>query len=165
MQVTFIPVPDQSSRSSTPTLQPEPVLASVAVVGSSAIDISAQCPDPSLAAHTTVPGRVSLSLGGVARNIAEACHRLTPPSTTLLIAPVGQDAFGTLMSTELKLMGMRSDGLIPEKGQSTAVCNMTMDNNGSLAFGVADMDITANVDSAKVIPFSLVLFRQLMMNE
>ena len=49
------------------------------VIGASAIDITARVSDSYAAkqvAHTTAPGNVTLTVGGVARNIAEAAHRV-----------------------------------------------------------------------------------------
>lgn len=130
------------------TLQERPRLL---VVGCAAIDISAQAsPDgeSALAAHSTIPGSVSLTLGGVGRNIAEAAHRLSPSDTKLLSA-IGDDSFGRLLLSELDKMGLRTDGLIKCPGR-TSVCNMTFDSKGHLVNGVADMDVIAELNEEKV---------------
>ncbi len=36
------------------------------------------------------------------------------------------------------------------RGETTAVCNMFLNNTGALIGGVADMDIAQNVDESKV---------------
>lgn len=51
----------------------------LAVIGSAAVDITANAVlanSTCLGRHSTTPGTVSLTLGGVARNIAEAAHRV-----------------------------------------------------------------------------------------
>ncbi|KAJ7225560.1 indigoidine synthase A-like protein [Mycena pura] len=118
--------------------------AKVMVVGSAALDISAQAEDMANAAGSTIPGTVSLGLGGVARNIAEACHRLGEPA--LLVSPIGRDTWGGLLHEETKAIGMRTDGFILQADERTAVCNLFLDGTGSLVSGVADMDITSKLD-------------------
>ncbi|PCH33700.1 indigoidine synthase A-like protein [Wolfiporia cocos MD-104 SS10] len=129
--------------------------AKLLVFGSAAVDITAQAAsnvDPSSGAHTTVPGSVSMTLGGVARNVAEAAHRILSSqseagaSQTLLVSPVGQDSFGRLLVDETKRMGMRADGLIPLDSARSAICNMVLDSAGNLGSGVADMDIIHSLD-------------------
>ncbi|KAG9314320.1 indigoidine synthase A-like protein [Chiua virens] len=121
--------------------------ASVVVVGCAAVDITSQT-DALLGRDqkSTYPGKVSVSLGGVARNIAEATHRIIAGSTrkdagTLLVAPVGDDEFGKLISTMTDSIGMRTDGLVTVKSRQSAVCNLLLDSQGELQCGVAAMDL------------------------
>ena len=122
--------------------------ANVVVIGSAALDITAQADantSPSQAMHSTAPGTVSMSLGGVARNIAEASHRIMEARysdlSSLLIAPVGNDHFGDAIVQEISKLRMRTDGLVKTDKRS-AVCNMVLNSGGALVGGVADMDIT-----------------------
>ncbi|KAH7883537.1 indigoidine synthase A-like protein [Phlebopus sp. FC_14] len=122
--------------------------ASLVVAGSASVDITAQLWETSgIEQKTTFPGRVSMSLGGVARNIAEAAHALLSGAaeghcTTLLVAPVGEDGFGKMITDSTGLLGMRTDGLVTLKGQRSSVCNLLLDAQGGLQCGVADMDLT-----------------------
>ncbi|KAG6842251.1 hypothetical protein C0991_000221 [Blastosporella zonata] len=129
------------------------LIENTALVGSSAVDITAQA--PASASRSTAPGRVYLSLGGVARNIAEASHRIlsahTPHLSSILVSPVGDDAFGRILVEETTQLGMRVDGFI-ESTQRTAVCNMVLDGHGELLSGVADMDIAKALEADTVIP-------------
>lgn len=101
--------------------------------------------------QSTAPGTVSLTVGGVARNIAEAAHRVLSadpngdPSATLLLSPVGVDELAPFLFREHSRLGMRSDGFLRVKSDRTAVCNMVLDSNGSLVGGVADMDIIRDI--------------------
>jgi pseudouridine-5'-phosphate glycosidase/pseudouridine kinase len=126
------------------------------IIGSAAVDIMAQSnvdSDSNLSKYSTVPGKVSLSLGGVARNVAEASHRILAArehvASSLLVAPVGEDVLGKLLLDETQKLGMRTDGFL-KSDQRTAVCNMVLDNDGNLVRGVADMDITQSITDEQV---------------
>ncbi|KAJ7706232.1 indigoidine synthase A-like protein [Mycena rosella] len=125
--------------------------AKVVVVGSAALDISAQAEDMATAVgtHSTSPGNVTLTLGGVARNIAEACHRVG--QSPVLISPIGKDTWGRLLHDETKAIGMRTDGFV-ERNERTAVCNLFLDGTGNLVGGVADMRITEALDMESIEP-------------
>ena len=69
--------------------------------------------------------------------------------STILLAPIGRDAFGHLLVDELSNFGMRTDGLL-RTGKDTAVCNMVLDNTGTLVGGVADMSIMESVTGKQV---------------
>ncbi|KAF7985334.1 hypothetical protein HWV62_6535 [Athelia sp. TMB] len=132
--------------------------AELIIVGCAAIDISATTvTDSILDLHSTSPGSVEMSLGGVARNIAEAAHRLSgshstgSPSKALLISPVGDDAFGRVILEETKLIGMRDDGLIQLPKARSAVCNMLLSSTGNLTGGVADMDIIKSLPADMIL--------------
>lgn len=120
-------------------------------MGAAAVDVIAQAAsssDSSLIAHSTVPGMVRSSLGGVGRNVAEAAHRTlvslgdtTSDLKTLLVSPIGDDAFGALVRGETKRIGMRTDGFLSNSEDTqrrTPVCNMVLTGAGDLVGGVAD---------------------------
>lgn len=121
--------------------------ATVVVVGCAAIDITSQAEVLTKSDQkSTYPGKVSVSLGGVARNIAEATHRVMFGSTgndagTLLVAPIGDDDFGKLIGAKTQSLGMRTDGLVSIQGRQSAVCNLLLDSHGELQCGVSDMDL------------------------
>ena len=133
--------------------------ARLVVVGSAAVDITARAdPVPGAANHnhTTAPGVVSLTSGGVGRNVAEAAHRILSSRSkelsddVVLVSPIGDDAFGQLLISESSRIGLRTDGFIRLPAARTAVCNMVLDSAGDLTGGVADMDVIRTLDSAKV---------------
>jgi pseudouridine-5'-phosphate glycosidase/pseudouridine kinase len=128
------------------------------VVGSAAVDITAQAQagvENTLIMQSTAPGRVSVSLGGVARNIAEAAHRVmisrSPELSSLLVSAIGDEHFGRLLTNETTGIGMRTDGLV-KSDKRTSVCNMILDSGGSLIGGIADMGglNAATLDEAAV---------------
>lgn len=121
--------------------------------GAAAVDIASQvrsADGTSKLASTTYPGRVSVTLGGVARNMAETATRILSPlyssrsaSPVKLVTPIGDDDFGQLLRTGMDQAGMRTDGLFLADGKArTAVCSLMLDDTGDLISGVADMDIT-----------------------
>jgi len=136
----------------------------ILVIGSAAIDVTAQArPSTGSVLHTTVPGSVQFTPGGVARNIAECATRLSNPNEVVLLSAIGSrmaneqqttpDTFGSILQTEMDSSGMRTDGLIPRQAgsASTAVCNLILGNDGGLIAGIADMDIaeTITVDEVR----------------
>ncbi|KAJ6509487.1 indigoidine synthase A-like protein, partial [Mycena vitilis] len=130
---------------------PAHVPAKVVVVGSAALDISAQTKAmiSGVGLHSTSPGTVTMGLGGVARNIAEACHRVGTPA--LLIAGVGSDSWGRILSDETKAIGMRTDGFMIMESKRTAICSLFLDGSGNLGGGVADMAITEKLDAGLIL--------------
>jgi pseudouridylate synthase / pseudouridine kinase len=97
-----------------------------------------------------------VTLGGVGRNISEAAHRILTAhsaqlsTATMLVSPIGDDAFGRLLLDETQHIGMRTDGLTQSPGARTAVCNMILDSAGNLIGGIADMDIIRSLDGETV---------------
>ncbi|RPD55816.1 indigoidine synthase A-like protein [Lentinus tigrinus ALCF2SS1-6] len=136
--------------------------AKLVVIGSAAVDITARAdPVPGTTTvhnnlQTTTPGVISLTSGGVGRNVAEAAHRILSSHskefahTTVLLSPVGDDVFGQLLVSESEKIGMRTDGLIKVPAARTAVCNMVLDSAGGLTGGVADMEIIRSLEVSKI---------------
>ncbi|OCF34624.1 indigoidine synthase A family protein [Kwoniella heveanensis BCC8398] len=60
------------------------------------------------------------------------------------------DAFGKLLMLEFASAGLRTDGLIATEGRSTAVCSLTLERDGDLVAGVADMGIVETVKERQV---------------
>ncbi|KAG2120829.1 Indigoidine synthase A like protein-domain-containing protein [Suillus discolor] len=145
---------DVASSGTTDDLKGQPLPnASLVVVGCAAVDITSQpLTDSDLGHQSTFPGKVSMSLGGVGRNIAEAAHRVLSShsdessAATLLVSLVGDDSFGRLLNEETRMLGMRTDGLIPVRGGRSSVCSLLLERSGGLRAGVADMDLVRNMD-------------------
>lgn len=129
------------------------------VVGSAAMDITSRARkqrdvEAVHFLHSTVPGSVSPSPGGVGRNITEATHRILskePDShTPVLVSLVGEDIIGRILWDELSRIGMRTDGLILDPLKASAMCNMVVDTGGGLITGVADMHIIESLEGKAV---------------
>lgn len=76
------------------------------VIGGIALDITATI-GKSLSSilHTSTPGQVKQSLGGVGRNVAEAAWR-TGGKHVKLVSAVGNDLAGEAVKQGMKSMGM-----------------------------------------------------------
>lgn len=153
-------IPPPATTATAAALPPPTVL----VFGSAAIDLTSSTPS-ALVPRTTTPGRVSVSPGGVGRNIAEAAQALLPEHAVQLVSAVGapppgalsggadlvpSDTFGQLLQLEMRGGGLRTDGLVAREG-ATAVCSLVLTGaRGDLAGGVADMGIVEHVDAEMV---------------
>lgn len=104
--------------------------------------------------HTTVPGRISLSLGGVGNNIAFAAYS-AGVEDVLLVSLVGKDSFGEVARSGLVGRGMRTEGLVVNEEAGTASCGILLDGGGELVGGVADMGIMLRL-TAEQVSLSLI---------
>jgi pseudouridine-5'-phosphate glycosidase len=110
--------------------------------------------------HTSNPGRLSISHGGVGRNIAESLARLGRKVS--LATAVADDINGRSLvdgggdtGIDMSLVKVLSSKSASESGEraptsaqtghSTAVYNAIHDNHGDLCIGIADMSIFAQV--------------------
>lgn len=130
----------------------------VIIFGSAAVDLTSTAGGRDLAPHTTHPGKIALSLGGVGANMAVCASRLSPkPEDVLLVAPRGDDALGRILSDEMKRVGLRVDGLKVVGGGGgevrTAACSLVLDCEGGLESGVADMEIVEGMKGDDVSPW------------
>lgn len=149
----------------------------VVVIGGAAMDVICQQSTPRSSGFndspTTVPGEIKFFAGGVARNIAEAAHRILNTSKRLLetpvmlISPLADDHAGQALVADCDRLGMRTDGLLFKPGR-TAICSQILDLNGDLLTGVADMSIMEATEFGQVhstyfpliyIPQPILLYR------
>lgn len=139
----------------TPTGTSPPQRAKILVAGVLAVDIS-MIPTTASPLRTTAPGKVALSLGGVAGNVAGAAHSLLASSSpdgqddVLLLAAVARDTLGEVARNGLDRRNMRTDGLSVPESSRTATCGILLDESHELVGGVADMDIADQLDGAEV---------------
>lgn len=142
------PAPVESRLAPSTSLAPAPLV----VIGSLAIDITLS-PSSVSPLSTTAPGRVSMSLGGVAGNVAGAASSLGLPSDTVLLAPAAGDALGTLARAGLEKRGMRTDGLltIGDEENGTPACGILLDERGDLIGGVADMGLASKMTGTQIV--------------
>jgi pseudouridine kinase len=110
----------------------------VVVIGAASMDIKARA-TTILAPATSNHGTVSLSLGGVARNVAENLARLGVP--TCLVAAVGDDAFGEEIVRRTAAAGVDVGRVLVEGGQRTAAYCAFLDEGGDMAVSVDDMQV------------------------
>ena len=114
--------------------------AYVAVVGAVNVDIGGT-PDSALVPADSNPGRVTVTLGGVGRNIAENLSRLG--KRVLMVTAMGEDAHAQQIQHSCRELGIDlSHSLtVPNARTSTYLC--LNDANGEIVGAVSDMAIYA----------------------
>lgn len=108
-------------------------------------------PNQSLQTHTSNPGRVTSSPGGVARNIAENLVRLG--ENCWLIAPLGADANGAWLQQDCERLGINVSGLITMAGQTTSTYLSIVDKTGDMQVAIADMSLIDQFGSRHLQPY------------
>lgn len=92
------------------------------------------------------PGRVTVSMGGVGRNIAENLRRLGAP--VRLITVLGEDAHAGRAEKNCRELGidLTLSQVIPGSGTSTYLC--INDADGVMRLAISDMDICRRITPA-----------------
>lgn len=110
----------------------------VLVIGGSNIDISAR-PYSKLRLYDSNPGRYSLSLGGVGRNISENLGKLL--INTKLLSVLGDDTYGKKIIDDAKISGFDISESLILKDQETSSYISILDENGDMKAAISSMDI------------------------
>lgn len=126
--------------------------SNILVVGGIALDITATAVKsatlPSVL-HTSTPGGLRHTLGGVGRNVCETAMRTG--ATVHLVSITGDDMQGKIVRQSLKDIGMSEKHIQVLHGHRTAVYNALHSGDGQLVAAIADMDIFDKMDSTKVV--------------
>ncbi|KEI39455.1 uncharacterized protein L969DRAFT_17377 [Mixia osmundae IAM 14324] len=126
------------------------VRGTIAVIGCMALDITSVMPASALV-KTTYAGTVKFSLGGVARNVAEAAHKLLPGANVALVAPVNANFASRYAIEAIEQLGMRRDALLPlQTSRGVGVANLLLDSQGLLQAGVVDMTSVEQVTAEEI---------------
>ena len=110
----------------------------VAVVGGANIDITAK-PYAKYIPYDSNPGKITLTLGGVGRNIA---HNLALLGIDVsFLTAIGGDVYGKKIIESCDEIGINIErsNFVIDSSSSTYLC--VMDENGDLMSGFSDMDI------------------------
>ncbi|HEY3997471.1 MAG TPA: carbohydrate kinase family protein [Candidatus Xenobia bacterium] len=110
----------------------------VVVVGGANLDIKGK-PHVTLVAHTSNPGQIDLTAGGVGRNIAENLARLGV--RTRLITVFGEDAFGRTLAEKTAEPGVDVSPSLFLPDAITSLFVAVMTHRGDLETAIADMGI------------------------
>jgi len=105
----------------------------VVVIGAAAVDVKAHS-FGELVQKADVPGRVRVTLGGVARNVAKNLTLLG--ADVALMSVVGDDEFGRMLRDDLSRAGVNIDNLIVARDHRTATWVGVLDAPGDLNVGV-----------------------------
>ena len=116
----------------------------VVCVGGANVDIQGKSTQP-LHDGESNPGSVSVSAGGVARNVAE--HLVRQGLSCRLISAIGADANGTFLRDHLRTVGLDPDDLQIIPGAATPTYLSLLDSNGELVVAVNDMQTLDALDA------------------
>ena len=114
----------------------------ITVVGAVNMDISGTSFEPLIMGDSN-PGRVSLSLGGVGRNIADNLSRLRAP--VRLVTVLGEDVYG--VQAEKNCRELQIDLSLSQRipGETTSTYLCINDPDGDVKLAVSGMDICRHI--------------------
>lgn len=110
----------------------------VIVIGATAVDVKGRAAQP-LASGSSVPGRIRVSEGGVARNVAENLGRLGV--ATALLSAVGDDADGRRLLERTASGGVATEYVVVSPSHHTGAYMVVMDPQGQVIYSLDDMGV------------------------
>ena len=115
----------------------------ISIIGGANVDIIG-LPYKKLRMKDSNPGKTTISLGGVGRNIGENLSRLGV--NTKIITVLGNDIYGRLLMEECKKINLDiSESLILENG-NTSTYLAILDEYGDMELALSSMDIIERMD-------------------
>ena len=128
-------------------------------IGGANMDILG-APHNDIQAATSNPGRVSLSPGGVARNVAENIAKLG--DKCYLIAAVGDDANGKALIENTRIAGVDTSHMHTFEGHNSSSYLSIIDQDGEMQLAISDMKIIEQL-TPNVLQKQLSLLKQAQM--
>lgn len=119
----------------------------VLVIGAAGLDIVGRATDV-LEAKTSNPGRLRISHGGVARNVAENLAHLG--TDTILLTAVGDDAQGQRILERARREGVNVEAAVVDPGHPTGAYLAVLDRQGNLQHGLDDMAVLRSLTPAEL---------------
>ncbi len=110
----------------------------ILVIGAASMDLKGHA-KREIQRGTSVPGMVTVSYGGVARNVAENLARLGQPS--ILLSAVGDDVFGTQILERTAAAGVDVSRVIVSPEYRSASYAAVLDQTGAKVAAVDDMGV------------------------
>lgn len=98
--------------------------------------------------HTSNPSQISISFGGVARNVAENLAHLGWPVT--LLSVVGADSIGENLLRQLNSAGVDTDFVLCSKSQPTSAYLSFLNSSGEFQFALDDMRAMGELSAAYI---------------
>jgi pseudouridylate synthase / pseudouridine kinase len=117
---------------------PDDTDVDVLVAGACAVDVTAAVAAGRVLRGTSNPGSISLTVGGVGCNVAEAAR--AAGARVLLLSAVGDDALGAFALTQLVRSGMGQGVDVVRDARTATYCAVNA-RDGNLDTAVADMSI------------------------
>ena len=110
----------------------------VCVIGGANIDICGASLEP-LREFDSNPGKISISFGGVGRNIAQICALLGMP--TVFMSCFSDDEYGRLMKEDCIRLGMDVSDCITVKDLPSSMYLAILDSDNDMRIAMSDMRI------------------------
>jgi pseudouridine kinase len=132
----------------------------ILVVGSAGIDTKGRAGKP-IQAGTSTPGSIRVSVGGVARNIAENLVRLG--ERVILLSAVGDDGSGRRILNQATERGIDVSHVVVSRDYHTAAYLAVLDEQGELLMSIDDMVIHRRLITPGLVYRHRALFRQARM--
>lgn len=120
---------------------------SVTVFGGASLDSIGRS-DAALVMGASNPGSVRRLPGGVGFNVANVLARLG--LTTRLVSRIGPDLAGQSILDAARTAGIDTTGLVSSSAMATASYHATLDNDGNLIVGIADMKICTEISPSAI---------------
>ena len=117
----------------------------ITVIGGANVDIIG-LPYNKLKNKDSNPGKTTISLGGVGRNIGENLTRLG--INTKLITAIGKDIYGRLIIEESKKIGLNIEESLILDNENTSTYLALLDENGDMELALSSMDIMEKMNIA-----------------
>jgi len=114
----------------------------VVVIGAVNLDIKGR-PYQTMIPHTSNPGFVEISAGGVGRNIAENLARLE--INTTLISALSKDLFSRFLMEETGVTGVNFDHVLVSEDFPSGLFVAFLDHRGDLISAISDMSILSAI--------------------
>lgn len=114
----------------------------VCVIGAANVDICGY-PNSTLIPRTSNIGKISVSMGGVGRNIAENLARMG--IYTKLITAVGSDGYGRMITEHSKDAGIDTSEFVTVTTSTSSTYMAVLDSNNDMAVAIADTKILDNL--------------------
>lgn len=115
----------------------------ILVIGGANMDIVG-IPNQPLVLEDSNPGTISLSFGGVGRNIAENLVRLG--LNTQLITAYGHDHYGDLLHKHCEALGIEMKHTLRSSLYPTSTYLSVIEGNGNMHVAISDMDIATIIN-------------------
>jgi pseudouridine kinase len=119
----------------------------VLVIGAATLDTIGRLKNE-IQAHTSNPSQISISFGGVARNVAENLAHLGWP--VVLLSVVGADPTGEHLLRNLNAAGVDTDFVMCSKNQPTSAYLSILNAAGEFEFALDDMRVMADLSAAYI---------------
>lgn len=119
----------------------------IVVIGAAGIDSKGRAGAP-LTLNSSTPGTVRVSVGGVARNVADNLTRLGVEA--VLLSAIGSDGSGRRILNNAAEVGINTDFLLISDEHHTAAYLAVLDENGNLVMSVDDMEVLSLITPAVI---------------